>query len=260
MESYCKYIACSLLYLWYTCACGQSYTIPLKVKAGNLSYLNVTIDGVTGEFIFDTGASSIVINASMFNQLQRRGKVPHHAIVGNTYVTIADGSIVTATLARLQNFEVGNLHLDEVEVLIMPGSDAPLLIGQSFFRNFGKLTIDNANNLLLLEGQMMTTAILKEIRFVKCHYKIAHMKDIQQLINDFAQGISEDPKIPPQRAIDNVASGITIRYFDTNDFTIVKDICRKIEQEYTAKVNIQNMLPNFNYQPIPRYIEIWFKN
>jgi len=80
-------------------------TIPLK-RAGRLFILEATIDGVTGNFIFDTGASRLVLNSTYFRNTYavsgteaggvtgsagavRRASVKKFQVAGLTYTNLA---------------------------------------------------------------------------------------------------------------------------------------------------------------------------
>ena len=53
-----------------------SHEIPFhKENSSGLLYVDVTINGVQKRFIFDTGASTISINADLFRTLQNAGKM-----------------------------------------------------------------------------------------------------------------------------------------------------------------------------------------
>jgi aspartyl protease family protein len=106
------------------------YTVPVEVN------------GVPMEFIFDTGASDIVLSSAEAIFLYRNGKLSLDDIGGKRQYQIADGTIAEGTLINLRTVKIGNKVLENVEASVVKNLDAPLLIGQSALNRFGRITID----------------------------------------------------------------------------------------------------------------------
>jgi aspartyl protease family protein len=106
------------------------YTVPVEVN------------GVPMEFIFDTGASDIVLSAAEAMFLYRNGKLSIDDIQGTRRYQIADGTIAEGTLIILRTVKIGNKVLENVEASVVKNLEAPLLIGQSALNRFGRITID----------------------------------------------------------------------------------------------------------------------
>jgi clan AA aspartic protease (TIGR02281 family) len=97
--------------------------------------------------VFDTGASSISLPASMAAEI---GLTPS-ADAPKVQVRIANGDMVTATRATIDTVRVGQFEAADVECLIMPAElrDVPPLLGGAFINRFnykmdpdtGKLTL-----------------------------------------------------------------------------------------------------------------------
>lgn len=246
---------------WSTTICATTYVIPLKRSSNLINTFTVNISNVSDEFMLDTGASGIVINANFLSKVRATGKLI--TSVGTIQMRIANGSVVQGQVVRLKDFRVGNFYLAEIEVIVMPGASAPLLIGQTFFSNFGKMTIDNLKNELILETQTQKPAIIKEIRLIVCdNPSIAKKNQVKKVLPQHVQlgKITEDLNIPPPRAVARIDNNITIRYFDTGTFNTAIQLKQILAQQYSqAAILVENMLPAFNYQPIPAYLEIWFK-
>jgi aspartyl protease family protein len=106
------------------------YTVPVEVN------------GVAMEFIFDTGASDIVLSSAEAMFLYRNGKLSIDDIHGTRRYQIADGTIAEGTLINLRTVKIGNKVLENVEASVVKNLEAPLLIGQSALNRFGRITID----------------------------------------------------------------------------------------------------------------------
>lgn len=252
-----------LLCQWQTW--GQTYTIPiLKHPYSNLNYIQASISGVSDMFIFDTGASGISINVSFFQELVRNRKVSHSDFLGDILLTIANGQTVNAKIVAVRDFKAGNLLMPYVEVWVIDDPNAPLLVGQSVFNQFGRITIDNVQNLILLEKYQRSgyAKNLQEVKLIKCYDRNQSVKEQTKtlLSNHLATNIlTEEPKLPPQKAADRIKCGITIRYFAHQDYVAAEEIKDLISQHQGSKnICTENMVPYFASE-IPNYIEIWFK-
>lgn len=121
--------------------------IPLK-RAGRLFILEATIDGITGNFIFDTGASKLVLNSTYFRN----------------YWTVkgSEAGGVTGTAGTVRRTSVKKLQLAGLSYLNIPADVADLghienrrgvkvlgLFGSSMLRDMESV-IDLASNQLRL--------------------------------------------------------------------------------------------------------------
>ncbi|MCS6832384.1 MAG: retroviral-like aspartic protease family protein [Flammeovirgaceae bacterium] len=244
---------------------AQTYTIPiLKNPYSNLKYIEASISGIEDTFIFDTGASGISVNAAFFNRLVRSGKVSRSDILGTVPVTIANGQTVSAQIVNARDFAAGNMTLPNVEIWVIDDPNAPLLIGQSVFNQFGRITIDNVQNLILLEKYQKGTYAknLQEIKLIQCFDKSQSIKQQTKttLLGHLPSNIfTEETSLPPQKAVNRITCSITIRYFAHQDHVAAEEIKDLITKNQRVKtICTENMVPYFATE-IPNYIEIWFK-
>lgn len=262
-----KILLYALLILSSVATFAQQYTIPLKKETSSgLSYVKVGLNGLNKDFIFDTGASAIVINSAVFNELLKANKVTKADIIGKTQSIIANGATVDVAIVQIKNFTVGTFTIPNIEVFVMPDPQAPLLIGQSVFSKFGRITIDNAKSVIILDKDGFgspTNGTIKEIKFIKCFAKSDSLEtEIKNFItkNYPKITISEDKNLPQAKAIQRIKCDIVIRYFDTSSEVTAKEIEKLLASK--IKINsicVENMLPFFA-APIAEYIEIWIKN
>lgn len=154
----------------------QTSFLPLKKdRLSGLYHMEASLNGMSGDFIFDTGASGIVINSSFYSQLMSQGRLTRADYKGPVRSVIADGSVVGGSLYNISTLEAGNLVLRNIEVTVMPQMNAGMLIGQSFLAQFGKVTLDFDNSRLILEQKNLpqqTPAItsVDEIRIIPCFH------------------------------------------------------------------------------------------
>lgn len=120
-------------------------------EQGGVYFVPIIINGISMEFIFDTGASIISISAAEAIFLYKQGSLIDSDFIGTTRFSDATGNISEGTLLNLREVKIGNKTLNNIEASVVHNLDAPLLLGQSALNKFGKISIDYKNNELKLE-------------------------------------------------------------------------------------------------------------
>lgn len=126
-------------------ATKEARTIKMR-KENGVFYIPARINGQELEFIFDTGASNVLISQVEATLLWKQGKLSEDDILGEVQSHVADGSIVNNTAIILRQVEVAGVTLRDIEALVSSNTQAPLLLGQSVMSRFGSFTIDNQNS------------------------------------------------------------------------------------------------------------------
>ena len=114
-------------------------------------YVDVKINGVDMEVIFDTGASDVVISSVEAMFLLKQGKLSEDDIIGTSNFQVADGSISSGTVIQLKSVQIGTKVLDNVRATVIDNMDAPLLLGQSALNRFSSVSIDYTKNIINIE-------------------------------------------------------------------------------------------------------------
>ncbi len=83
---------------------SQSVTIPLK-RAGHLFLLEARIGGQVGNFVFDTGASKLVLNATYFRK---------DMMVVDEKASGITGNVEKVYQTRVQNIDIPEIHYENV--------------------------------------------------------------------------------------------------------------------------------------------------
>ena len=251
---------------------NKKIAIPFTTDASKLLNVPVSLNGFSKQnFIFDTGASALVINAALYRSMVQNRYLTTQDIIGSTKVIVADGSTIDAQIVQISSLKLGSIEVKNTEALVMPDSNAPLLIGQSVFAQFGKISIDYQNKMIEFEGENTTLQTqnviskLKELRIIPCNPAsqkgIPNLKDFLNASLDINM-ISEERNILPKNASDKIKGAITIRYFDNKDYKLALSIKNKILNASNANaslIRLENMLPFYAYKAIPSYVEIWVK-
>jgi len=117
---------------------GGVYTVPVQINRS-----------IAVQFLVDPGASVVVIPVSVVRSLIRNGTVTEDDAIGIGGATVADSSHYLVAKVRLRELRIGDAVVQDVIAAVAPGIDLPLL-GQSFFRRFASVTIDNRRQTLIL--------------------------------------------------------------------------------------------------------------
>ena len=118
------------------------YTVPCKVN------------GLPLKFIFDTGASDVVISLSEALFMLKNGYLKPEDLKGSSYSQIANGDIVENTTVILKEIEVGGMKIYNTTGRISHSLEAPLLLGQSALQKLGTIQI-NGNVLTISNGKVL---------------------------------------------------------------------------------------------------------
>lgn len=259
-----KHIALFILFLVIgnTIFAQKTEQIPFEKSQNGLMYFHAAINGLKGKFLFDTGASGVVINPDFFHQMKSQGLISQADYLGNTDVIGINNIKVNVEVYNIKSLSVDSFRVYDLQAFIMPDTNAQLIIGQSVFEKLGKVAIDNQNKILIIEVPAYT---INEIRYVPCsNQNIQQIPDISQALDSTLtiSNISVETNVPPPaNAVNRIDKGITIRYFDADTKDIADFIRSELEQMDAYKnvqINIENMLP-FMKMPIKNYMEIWLK-
>ena len=126
-------------------------TIIKMEKRNGVYYVPVQLNGAKMDFIFDTRAGIISISETEAIFLMKQGTLTKDDIKGTTKFSDANGDISEGTIINLKTVKIGNITLHNIEASIVHNEVAPLLLGQSAFEQFGKISIDYKKGEITLE-------------------------------------------------------------------------------------------------------------
>lgn len=132
----------------YDQAGGDIVSVPFT-EQGGVKLLDVSINGVGLQMIFDTGCSGALISVSEARYLYDKGKITDADFKGTTQAQIADGSIVENMVINLKEVVVGDkIVCPDVEATVSPNTNAPLLLGGEIINRFAAYSVDNENKVI----------------------------------------------------------------------------------------------------------------
>lgn len=132
----------------YTQSNGDIVSVPFA-EQGGVKFLDVTINGMGVQMIFDTGCSGALISIDEAEYLYKKGRITADDFKGVTQSQIADGSIVENMVINLKEVVVGGKVLcPDVEATVSPNTNAPLLLGGEIINRFAAYSVDNENKVI----------------------------------------------------------------------------------------------------------------
>lgn len=127
---------------------GDETVVPYRNDNG-VKYVQVKVNGVGFEMIFDTGCSGALISIAEAKYLYEKGKLTQDDFRGTARSQIADGSVVENMVVNLKELVIDDKVLcPNVEATVSGNINAPLLLGNEILDRVAAITIDNQNQTL----------------------------------------------------------------------------------------------------------------
>lgn len=127
---------------------GDEAVVPYRNDNG-VKYVQVKVNGVGFEMIFDTGCSGALISIAEAKYLYDKGKLTQDDFRGTASSKIADGRVVENMVVNLKEVVIDDKVLcPNVEATVSSNIDAPLLLGNEILDRVAAITIDNQNQTL----------------------------------------------------------------------------------------------------------------
>lgn len=131
---------------------SQNTSNVIKVKFddrnNNQIWIPVKLNGVTMDMLYDTGFNgSVSMSLLEVQTLAKQGRFSESDVLGTSYSSIADGSIVENGVIRLHTLEIAeDLVLQNVYAQVAMNQNAPMLLGREVFSQIAsKVEVDNVN-------------------------------------------------------------------------------------------------------------------
>ena len=102
--------------------------IPLINNFGNNYLINITVNGIKKQYVYDPGASYFTINSEMEKNLISQGKIKNGDYYPPKRFKIASGEIIEKRIVRLDNIKIGDYIVNNVFVTITESNDDGVLL------------------------------------------------------------------------------------------------------------------------------------
>lgn len=130
---------------------GDEVVVPFRNENG-VKYVQVKVNGVGFEMIFDTGCSGALISVAEANYLYQKGKLTEDDILGMAQSQIADGSVVENMVVNLKEVVINDQILcPNVQATVSGNINAPLLLGNEILDRLATIKIDNDQEALIFK-------------------------------------------------------------------------------------------------------------
>ena len=113
---------------------------------GTTFKIKLIINGVVRYLVFDTGASELVINSELENELIKNGSILKSDYVASKRFEIADGSVIEARGVRLGSLIMGGYKVKNVVAYIT--DEGGMLCGMGLMNKFQKWELDKQAKIL----------------------------------------------------------------------------------------------------------------
>lgn len=122
--------------------------VPFTRTPSGLIELQVSLNGVPFNMWWDTGASATCISVMELQRLAKEGKISMDDYMGPALSTIADGSTTESAVFRIKEIYIQGkdnkyLRLTDIEAMVSPNMEAPLLLGQNVMQELPKHLVND---------------------------------------------------------------------------------------------------------------------
>jgi len=130
-----------------------SQTVIKMKREGGVSIIPCKVNGLSLNFIFDTGASDVSISMAEATFMLKNGYLSKEDIIGSNKYLDAVGNLNVGIIINLKSIEIAGLKLYNVKASIVQNNKAPLLLGQTAIGKLGKIQLDlSLNTITILSG------------------------------------------------------------------------------------------------------------
>ena len=119
-------------------------------KESGVYTIPCTVNGKPLKFIFDTGASDVLLSLSEASELFSKGLITKDDFFGIAYYKDASGRISEGVKVNIKSLQIGSITVTNVEASISSSLNAPLLLGNSALSKIGKVVFDPTNYTLTI--------------------------------------------------------------------------------------------------------------
>jgi len=226
----------------------KTVTIPIK-RAGNLIIIEAQVDSVSGNFVLDTGAPYLVLNATYFRDMPHLGDRESNGVNG-----IATGTFKT----QVRNFDIGfDLHYNKLTADVVDLSTIENskkikilgLLGTQIFRKIA-ITVDLFHNVMYLHKLDSKGNLADQER----PFAQPDMRTTFKNMNDvlFIQGIINDKKL--WFAFDTGAESNLLHTNASGKILKVMTIINKSKMVGVGGSNYEIIYANFDKLTIGSYV------
>lgn len=119
------------------------------LQINGMTYLKVKIGSMIQVWLFDTGASDLLINKEMESILKNENVINNENYLGIGEYEMANGMIDTCRKYKISNIKIGKFSVDNITVAVTEKGKR-IIVGKALLNKFSNWTLNNLNNKLIL--------------------------------------------------------------------------------------------------------------
>jgi hypothetical protein len=114
-----------------------------------LTYVKVNTGGMTQFWLFDTGASDLLINNEMEKNFKAENILSDSNYLGVGQYEMANGVIDTCRRYKVNNIRIGKFSINNV-IVAVTDKGKKIIVGKALFNKFSNWVLSNRDNTLIL--------------------------------------------------------------------------------------------------------------
>lgn len=114
-----------------------------------MTYVKIKVGSLTQVWLFDTGASDLLINTETEDALKKEAVLTEANYLGIGEYEMANGSIDTCRRYKINSVQIGNYWVDNIVVSVSEKAKR-IIVGKALLNKFRHWSLNNQENQLLL--------------------------------------------------------------------------------------------------------------
>ena len=119
------------------------------LSLNGMTYVKVKIGSMTQVWLFDTGASDLLINKEMEEKLKIENIITPSGYLGVAEYEMANGVIDTCRRYKIDNVKIGSFSINNI-IVAVTDKGKRIIVGKGLLNKFSNWKINNADNTLIL--------------------------------------------------------------------------------------------------------------
>lgn len=128
---------------------GPSTDTIKTLSINGMTYVKMKIGSLVQIWLFDTGASDMLINKEMEEKLKKENVIKKENFLGLVEYEMANGVIDICRTYKIDNVKMGQFSINNV-VVAVTDKGKKTIVGRSLLNKFGNWIINNKNDTIIL--------------------------------------------------------------------------------------------------------------
>ena len=119
------------------------------LSLNGMTYVKIKVGSMIQIWLFDTGASDLLINKDMEETLKNENIITEKNYLGIGEYEMANGMIDTCRKYKIDNIQIGQFSIDNIVVAVTEKGKR-IIVGKALLNKFSSWILNNQNNTLIL--------------------------------------------------------------------------------------------------------------